>query len=455
MLYAFKYRDYQLSKKHPKADLTAENTFFSFALRRALNQQTTSENDLIQDKKIHFQKGEETKISETLKKENRLQTLSFYLKTVAQIAPQKVFDIDVGSGRWAVLLRDLFELSTDKKDWQLSVAALVETKPKASEISQFFYDRVQIGKLEDCVNSIKEKQDLIILGDYLTRNGNFQNENILEQTLNLSDYILLNLNPKNNGFENSNSEQNLLQYLSSHPEQVAAFQTSEIGVSVLLSRNDPKKLLPNSQIAEVFCKTAENCGRQNEESISGPGSSLKSTTEIRRSLPLLFACLEINSMLDARCGDFNWLRHVDLKLEKYIGVDIVPSIIEQNRIRFENRNRKFFAADITVDFLPKTDLILCRDFLVHLSFAEIFSALHNFYQSGAKYLLTTTFPKSPGNSDIKTGDWRTLNLQLPPFNFPSPVKLLNERCTEGCGKFADKSLGLWKISDIYRIINRH
>jgi hypothetical protein len=189
------------------------------------------------------------------------------------------------------------------------------------------------------------------------------------------------------------------------------------------------------------------------ESLAGPGCALKATTEIRRALPLLFSFLGINSMLEARCGDFNWLRKVDLRLEKYIGVDIVPSLIEQNQKLYENPRRKFITADVRRDFLPETDLILCRDLLVHLSFEDIFAALRNFSASGAEYLLTTTFPEKQTNSDIKTGDWRTLNLQIPPFNFGAPFKLINERLAENGGQYADKSLGLWLISDIYKLLN--
>ena len=106
---------------------------------------------------------------------------------------------------------------------------------------------------------------------------------------------------------------------------------------------------------------------------------------------------------------------------------------------------------MTNDFLPHCDLIFCRDCLVHFSFEEIFAAIRNFYDSGAEYLLTTTFPNRLSNYDIQTGDWRPLNFQLAPFNFPAPLRVINEHCTEGNGKFADKSLGLWKISDICKV----
>lgn len=335
----------------------------------------------------------------------------------------------------------------------MKIEAMVETKPKNTEILNTFYDRVQTGKLENSLDTVETKQDLLILGDYLTRNGNFQNPQILDDSLNLSDYVLLNFYEPKSGFRQTDSERNLKNYLGVNPSKIAAMRKTENAVCVLLSQNDPKNIRPNGNFADVFCKIAEHYARQNEESSAGPGCSLKSTIEIRRALPLLFSSLDINSMLDARCGDFNWLRFVDLRLEKYYGADIVPSFVERNRELYENERRKFIVADITKDFLPETDLILCRDFLVHLSFADIFAALRNFCNSGAKYLLTTTFPDKQSNSDIETGDWRTLNFRIPPFNFPAPVKLLNERCAEGGGQFADKSLGLWMLADIYKILN--
>jgi hypothetical protein len=62
--------------------------------------------------------------------------------------------------------------------------------------------------------------------------------------------------------------------------------------------------------------------------------------------------------------------------------------------------------------------------------------------------MTTTFTECEENVDIVTGDWRIINLQIPPFSLPEPVLILNEECTEGDGTYADKSLGLWKISDL-------
>jgi hypothetical protein len=93
-------------------------------------------------------------------------------------------------------------------------------------------------------------------------------------------------------------------------------------------------------------------------------------------------------------------------------------------------------------------LILCRDCFIHLSHRDILSAIRNFQLSGSKYLLTTTFPGIDENKNIVTGRMRPINLQRPPFNFPLPILLINEQCTEGEGRFADKTLGLWEIKKI-------
>ncbi len=41
-------------------------------------------------------------------------------------------------------------------------------------------------------------------------------------------------------------------------------------------------------------------------------------------------------------------------------------------------------------------------------------------------------------------------LQAAPFNLPPPAALLNEGCREAEGSYDDKSLGVWRISDLAR-----
>jgi hypothetical protein len=139
------------------------------------------------------------------------------------------------------------------------------------------------------------------------------------------------------------------------------------------------------------------------------------------------------------------MRYVDLAGCHYIGVDVVPSLVAANQKNYGNEVRQFIHANISKDALVKADLIMCRDCLVHLSFDDIKAVLLNFKKSGATYLLTTTFPDHI-NKNIKTGQWRALNLQHPPFNFPAPLLLINEQCPENT--YGDKSVALWRLEDV-------
>ncbi len=185
-----------------------------------------------------------------------------------------------------------------------------------------------------------------------------------------------------------------------------------------------------------------------QQSDSGPGSSLDQTREIIEQLPVILDHFEVKSILDIPCGDFNWMRNIDWTGRHYIGGDIVNVLIKKNQQLFGSENINFTRIDLLGDVLPKTELIFCRDCLVHFSFEDIDKALENIHKSQAKYLMMTTFPVEPENTDIITGGWRPLNFQKKPFCFPHPEFLLNEHCTELDGLFSDKSLGVWSLDSI-------
>lgn len=183
-------------------------------------------------------------------------------------------------------------------------------------------------------------------------------------------------------------------------------------------------------------------------SISGRGESLKEVAVVREKIPLLLKELGVRALLDAPCGELFWMEGLLLGIDRYIGVDIVPELISLNRQKYKNEGKEFLHRDISKDSLPRVDLILCRDCLVHLSFREIFSCLRNFKKTGSKYLLTTTFTALQSNEDILTGDWRPLNLQGAPFHFPPPLRIIGEQGEKYQGRYADKSLGLWRLDSI-------
>ena len=151
-------------------------------------------------------------------------------------------------------------------------------------------------------------------------------------------------------------------------------------------------------------------------------------------------------MLDAPCGDFHWMKEIQLGDVEYIGVDIVSDAIEKAKKTYSTYLRTFRLIDIIEDELPRVDLIFCRDALVHFPYREVRLTLMNFKRSGSAYLLTTTFPRHV-NTDVKYMSlWRPLNLEAAPFNFPKPLLILNENCPER--DYVDKSLALWRTEDL-------
>ena len=180
------------------------------------------------------------------------------------------------------------------------------------------------------------------------------------------------------------------------------------------------------------------------ESLSGDGSSLQATEGVRTALPLVLAEFNVRTLLDVPCGDWNWMSQVDLPLERYIGGDIATSLIDANRERYGSAVREFLVIDLCTDSLPPADMLLCRDALVHFSFADIWRVLENVRSGDIGLFATTTFLATRVNSNQPTGrGWRHLNLRAPPFNLPEPLRVVVDNHNR-----ADQRLCVWKVSDL-------
>lgn len=186
-----------------------------------------------------------------------------------------------------------------------------------------------------------------------------------------------------------------------------------------------------------------------KESVSGHGSSMAATKSIREELPTLFINLGITSILDAACGDFHWMQGLlhDLPYLQYLGYDVVRELMVENTRLYDSDSVHFRVCNIVKDPIRKSDLILARDVLGHLSNIEVVQSLKNFRASGSTWLLATTFPHHDnGNKDITAGEWRPINLSDFKFGLGPPVLLIDEKCAEGGVEFKDKSLGLWRLN---------
>ena len=184
-----------------------------------------------------------------------------------------------------------------------------------------------------------------------------------------------------------------------------------------------KNVFSLSSIEERFSWIYQNNHWESNESGSGTGSTLIYTENIRKQIPILVSQYSIKKIFDAPCGDFHWMRHLLPELNvDYIGGDVVGSIIDPLNRKFHDQRTSFIQIDLTKSIFPSADLMICRDCLFHLSYADARLLLENFINSDIKYLLTTTH-KQKGiyrdfmNRDIQTGDFKLIDLFSSPYNF--------------------------------------
>jgi hypothetical protein len=196
---------------------------------------------------------------------------------------------------------------------------------------------------------------------------------------------------------------------------------------------------------DVFTRVYESAAWGSQESGSGTASELRATGNVREWLPDVLSRLGARSLLDAPCGDWNWMQHVDLSgLDEYYGVDIVRPVIEQNAAKFGGPRRHFSVADLTSDPLPRADAILCRDALVHVSYQDAAKILAGFAATGATWLLLNTYPEVSQNRNQFTGHrWRRLNFRLEPFEFPEPLEMVPDG-----GDVDPSQLSVWRLQEL-------
>ena len=139
----------------------------------------------------------------------------------------------------------------------------------------------------------------------------------------------------------------------------------------------------------------------------------------------------------------NWMRRLDYSFEKFIGVDVSPFLISKLRAQQFPPGYHFQFGNIVTDILPSADAVFCRDCLVHLPFESVLKVRDLWRAAGFRFMIATTFVKKTTNTDIPIGGWRPLNMEIAPFNWTNPIKLIIEEWTEP--DYTDKAIGVWAL----------
>ena len=201
-------------------------------------------------------------------------------------------------------------------------------------------------------------------------------------------------------------------------------------------------MLNHGNLTDRFIKIYDENLWSSSESVSGTGSELQYTVRLRQWLIKVIPIFRVKKIVDAPCGDFNWMRFVlDQTSVNYVGVDIVPNLVLNNQKKYGNSDTVFITGNICEDPLPNCDLIVVRDCLFHLSFYDIDKVLKNLSTVDYRYLLTTShlIEADLANTDIISGDFRYINLFKSPFNF-DPNSVIDRVLDYPCGAPVKKEM---------------
>ena len=165
---------------------------------------------------------------------------------------------------------------------------------------------------------------------------------------------------------------------------------------------------------------------------SGTGSSIEFTQIARQYLHEFFYTYKIESMVDAPCGSFAWMRILMANNTQiqYTGVDVVPFLINGLRKEFEGVSHlRFEHADLSghqYSFPRNVDLIFTRDALQHLPFEKVYQILRNIRAARPKYAIIGGYADG-ANKNVNVGGYFCPKWDASPFLLGSPMILFKEK----------------------------
>ncbi len=194
---------------------------------------------------------------------------------------------------------------------------------------------------------------------------------------------------------------------------------------------------PRTVFSDIY---ADNLwGGSGDEPFSGAGSRGIAAVAYVECVQSFIEAQSIRTVVDLGCGDFYIGKQIAQVCEGYVGVDVVPRVVQRNAAHFSNDRVRFTCLDIVKDCLPAGDLCLLRQVLQHLSNVQIGKVLRNV----ARYrqvIITEHYPpdgqvvarnvdKVP-SADTRLSVGSAVYLADPPFSLSNLELLLECRLPE-------------------------
>lgn len=193
-------------------------------------------------------------------------------------------------------------------------------------------------------------------------------------------------------------------------------------------RSKPRSWSPE-EISGAFSSIYEN-------NTWGPGSGVGSMPEYAQPYALMLQRFldehEIKSVVDLGCGDWQFSRLIDWSGVDYLGLDVVESVIGENKREFATDTIGFEVVTVGQP-LPPADLLLCKDMLQHLPLGVVADYLAEFRQRYKHALVTNdAYPDAAVNSECPPGAGRAIRPDLEPFCEECTLVLEWEISAFGC-----------------------
>jgi predicted O-methyltransferase YrrM/SAM-dependent methyltransferase len=185
------------------------------------------------------------------------QHLPYCIDVLMAVNPRRVLDVGVGFGRWGAVTREFCELWQERvlpETWQVQIDGIEGFPGQLGDWQKSLYDQIHIGDARKLLPNISADWDLIIFGDVLEHFEKSEARRLLNLCLDKSQYVLVNI-PIGAGFDQAerygNPYEAHLSLWDAADFQNDLARSSRLGLdsygrtylSVVLSRNDPKRLL--------------------------------------------------------------------------------------------------------------------------------------------------------------------------------------------------------------------